>query len=766
MSMHGSKRALMLAALFASVSPFLIGTAHAEAAAAAAESANDGLSEIVVTAQKRETNVQRTPVAISVATSESLEARRVKSLADLADGSIPSLRIAQFFTRNSAFNIGIRGIFPTSDANQPARDTAIGVYIDGVYLGRPQGLGAALYDIERIEVLKGPQGTLFGRNSTGGAVSIVTRKPSGEFDLRQTLGIRNFGGYSSETHMDLPAIANVSLKFDAVFSKREGTVENPASGQPGYGSYDRRGFHARALWAPSETFSADYNFDVSYDATTPNYLQYVDFKAASGSWSPIVRRQTSRPKVAEFGIPFQESIGNISGHSLNLTWKPMTDLEVRSITSYRNMKQTQFDNTGVSAFLYSATNNFLNQRFARYSLATMHQDQFSQEIQAVGSLPRINYVAGLYYYSEEGSDDAWSPFTMIFTSANGASYANLGSIAAGATSAFPDRASRAKTRSHAAYAQLSWNPPILQDKARLTIGARYTNDKKSGALYLINGAAYAGTFTGEWSRVDPAVTVSYDATDDVHIYAKWGTAYRAGGANSRSLTYRAFGPEEVKTSEIGVKSEFWDRRARLNLAAFSTDYEGFQIDFNKTVPGTTRTIIDTTNSPRPAKIKGFEADFTIMPISNLTLTASYAYTKGEVPPYVEPSTKLVTPTGIVYTPKNAYSLGADYRIPFNNFTVLAHLDASFADGYRVGADPILAPKTDRSKVVNGRLAVTDLQLGGGHDLTLSLWARNLLNEEYLTYKAFAWSNTARTVSATSGIFNEPRTFGLDLTLKY
>eukprot|EP01041_Mallomonas_annulata_P027053 gene27053-48550_t len=168
-SERGARRAVLDGAAVSVLVFTLAGASHAWAAPAADAAASadaeadttPGLSEVVVTAQKRETNLQRTPIAITVNTGEDLENRRVKSLADLGDGSIPSLRIAPFFSRNSAFNIGIRGIFPSSDANQPARDSVTGVYVDGVYLGRLQGLGAALFDIERIEVLKGPQGTLF-----------------------------------------------------------------------------------------------------------------------------------------------------------------------------------------------------------------------------------------------------------------------------------------------------------------------------------------------------------------------------------------------------------------------------------------------------------------------------------------------------------------------------------------------------------------------------------------------------------------------------
>ena len=142
--------------------------------------ADGSLNEVIVTAQKRPESLQKTPIAISVLSAEDLQNRHVQSLVDLQDGAIPSLRVAPFYSRNSALIMNIRGIGVLADSNQPARDQGVGVYIDGVYLGRAQGLGTALYDIESIEVLKGPQGTLFGRNTEGGAVSIVTRKPTGE----------------------------------------------------------------------------------------------------------------------------------------------------------------------------------------------------------------------------------------------------------------------------------------------------------------------------------------------------------------------------------------------------------------------------------------------------------------------------------------------------------------------------------------------------------------------------------------------------------
>ncbi|HJO66614.1 MAG TPA: TonB-dependent receptor plug domain-containing protein, partial [Sphingomonas sanguinis] len=162
--------------------------AAADPATPAADPADGGqLKEIVVTATKRETSLQKTPIAISVLDPTVLKDRHVQSLLDLADGSVPSLRVATFEARQSALTVGIRGIVPF-DQNQTARDTGVGVYFDGVYVGRSQGLNAALFDIERVEVLRGPQGTLFGRNTEGGALSIVTAKPTGKFGGSLTAG--------------------------------------------------------------------------------------------------------------------------------------------------------------------------------------------------------------------------------------------------------------------------------------------------------------------------------------------------------------------------------------------------------------------------------------------------------------------------------------------------------------------------------------------------------------------------------------------------
>lgn len=251
-------------------------TAPVQTAPTAASAEPAGLDDIVVTATKRETNLQDTPISISVVNAEALADRHVQSLMDLADGSVPSLRIATFEARQSALTIGIRGIVP-NDANQPAREQGVGVYVDGVYLARQHGLAAALLDIERVEVLKGPQGTLFGRNTEGGALSLVTKKPTGVFGMRAIAGVGNLESYNSELHVDFPALGDFAFKVDGIISVQGPVTENILPGQTGFGEYDRRGLRFQTRWTPAENFTANFAADISKDKNTPFYSQLLNF---------------------------------------------------------------------------------------------------------------------------------------------------------------------------------------------------------------------------------------------------------------------------------------------------------------------------------------------------------------------------------------------------------------------------------------------------------------------------------------------------------
>jgi iron complex outermembrane receptor protein len=260
------------------------------------------------------------------------------------------------------------------------------------------------------------------------------------------------------------------------------------------------------------------------------------------------------------------------------------------------------------------------------------------------------------------------------------------------------------------------------------------------------------------------LTVTLDPSREIEIYGKWGTAYRAGGANSRSLTYRAYGPEKVSTFEAGLKTSFWGNRGRFNLAAYTTRYTDIQIDFTApNINNTNRTTIETLNAPGHGTIKGIEVDSSLTPLPGLTLSASYAYTDGSLPQAANPFLGGALQTVfITYTPEHAGSAAIDYSLPLGSGeTVLrTHLDANFADGYRSMAGE--ATLTDSSFIVNGRLAVGGIDLTRGAHLEVSLWSRNLFNEQHV----FVRSHAAYAAGGDFGIYNEPRTFGVDATLRF
>ncbi len=791
------------------------------AAAPAADPADQtGLGEIVVTATKRETNLQKTPIAINVLSSQALTDRHVQSLYDLADGAVPSLRVATFEARQSALTIGIRGIVPL-DANQPAREQGVGVYIDGVYLGRQHGLNAALFDVDRIEVLKGPQGTLFGRNTEGGALSIVTKGPSGKWGGSATAGIANYGGYNGALRLDLPEVYGVSLKLDGVVQYQGPTTKNPLAGQTGFNYYDRRGFKATARIHPVSGMTADFSYDNGYDSNSPFYSQLLNYNpngckagsqaASSACYLPgsnyttltgtvkplpsqVVVNGTSRMKTADIGVPQQPSIDKTHGFTSNIRWDVAPEIELRSITAWRGVNATQWDNSGgyhrVPVVAAGCTGSACN--FSRYSLADLHQNQFSQEFQAVGTVGQIDYVAGLYYFNEHISDDAATPNSLAFNSALTTisvldPCTGSGGFGSQVGCRSIDRASEVFSKSYAGYGQVTWN---ATDAIHLTAGGRYTHDEKQGVLHFSRNLNYdtatpaqltaAGykPLDASWNRFNPMATLAYDASDSVHLYAKYATGYRAGGASSRTSNYQTFNPEDVKSYEIGAKTDFWNHRARLNLAGYIMDRKNSQVDISSiqtTASGSFNNLV-TINAPGITKIRGIEADLTVQPVTGLTLTAGYAYTYTKIPPVLIASTGVYQNFYIVFTPRNAANGAIDYTMPLGDMDLKFHIDGNYSQATQ--AFDQFATKNDASFIANGRIALANIRVSDTNMVTISAWVRNMFDKQYIFRRDPSNSLPGAPTSATStsgsinnilgdyGNFNAPRTFGAEASVKF
>ncbi|THD37036.1 MAG: TonB-dependent receptor [Sphingomonas sp.] len=845
-------------------------------APASTDDNGEGLKDIVVTATKVSTNLQKTPISISVVDTKALADRHVLSLFNLADGSVPSLRVATFEARQSALTIGIRGIVPY-DQNQTARDGGVSVYIDGVALGKTQGLNAALFDIERIEVLKGPQGTLFGRNTEGGALSLVTKAPTGELGGNFTAGVGNYGSRNANFNIDLSEFLGFSFKFDGVYQHQDATVKDPLAGSTGWNYYDRKGGRVAARWKPFSGFTADFAYDYAKDDNTPQYSQLLNYNPngytvgtfvnpltgtvdasptlylpgtpagmagtkcggtiTAGATTPIciapkaplVGVHPGRQTVADVGVPQQPSVDITHGFSANLRYTAAPWLELRSITAWRGVSTDQWDNSGgPERVTFQPGVSASTGLFSRYSLSYLRQHQFSQELQAVGSFDKFNYVVGAYYYTEHATEYAATPSSNQWN-IDGTAYTIRSPIVTGTvTSAnsgyqpyaascintlattvpqfanscqFITRASEAYDHNYSLFGNLTYSP---MDTVHISLGGRWTRDKRRGQLYVVNNRAdlvTAGTvspftFSNSISRFDPMVNIAIDATPDVHLYAKYSTGFRAGGANDRSQRFDQFGPESVKSYEIGLKTDFWEHRGRFNLAGYIMDRTNTQFDFDiyDTQAGspTFNSHIEQTVNAGSSKIRGIEADLTLKPIPQLQLSASYAYTYWKAPSAVNPT--LGGPPQqlyIVYTPRNAASGAIDFEQPVGGGSakVRVHLDANYASSqYSFQLEPT---KTDPSFIVNGRISLADIAVSANDKATLAFWVRNLFDRTYIYRRSaansapvlnYCGSNglngatpcTPNTLISTNyggilgdyGNLNPPRTWGFELSAKF
>jgi len=690
------------------------------------------IEQIVVTATKRETQLKDTPISMSVETAQNLEDRHVQSLLDLGDGSVPGLNVATFEARQTALTVGIRGIVPL-DANQPAREQGVGIYIDGVYLGRQHGLNAALLDIERIEVLKGPQGTLFGRNTSGGALSLITKKPTGFLEGSMKVGAGNYGSHNTEAHINLPSVANIATKIDFITQYQDATVKNPV-GQ-GWNLFDRQGARFSADWEGG-AFSAD----VGTDKNTPFYSQLLNFDPNNVGLAPlpsmIVVQGDDRMKVADIGVPQAESRNDTLGYSLTF------DFGIKSITSYREVASEQWDNSGGAHRVPAPKPDGV---FSRYSLSKLGQNQISQEFQLVGSTDTIDYVAGVYYFKENAWEEAATPSTNRWNS-DLTDY----TINDPATWAYEnwkiDRGSRATSTSIGVFGQATWN----LSNWHFTLGGRQTNDQKKGRLYKVKGLDAEWDMSLDTSRFNPLAVVAWDATEDLNIYAKYATGYRSGGASSRSLTFREFGPEDVTSYELGTKYE--RDRVRVNTALFTMDRTGSQVDFSQVnfdpITQSTRNTLETLNAPGVTEINGFEVDSQLALTDELQVRAAYTYTDTQVPDTVNPFNGELQEVFIVFTPKNVYNVSADYSKYFSKFVMNAHFDVSKTDAAYAFSEYALM--NDAHTIANASLS---FEYGDGW---AQLWVRNLTDEAYV-YRRDPQKDDKL---GTYGNFNAPRTYGL------
>jgi iron complex outermembrane receptor protein len=571
----------------------------------------------VVTARRREENLQTTPVAITALTSQSLEARNVVNLADVSRIA-PNMQIQPTPGSLGAAGVAIRGI--SYGDNVIGQDSPIGIYVDGVSTGRISTATMDLVEPDRVEVLRGPQGTLFGRNNTAGAILITTHTPSDEFGGAVKASYGTFAAKGFQARIDTGLLGSSGIKLSMAYSHRQqdGTQDNlaqPSNLDPGAQTSDSYWFKAVGEWGD---FRATLSGDYSELNGVPEMLQIVAAPPALSGYnanSPnfgggsVPIQVAPLYTVANYATRGEQHIWN-QGLALNLEYRVSDNFTLKSITGMRAYKRNDPAAYGPANLRGPVTTGGIGtfNGFYDFLARGQSQHQISEEFQALGNVGDFDYVAGFYYFHEEGWDAALNllPFAVN---------ANL------ASPVLAPRYYTVSSNSLAGFTQIDWRPSALDKRLEVSGGIRYTHDSRDFNQFqaLVRGANL------KTDNTSYLASVNYQWTDRLMTYAKYSTGYRAGGFNVRSTPPASpiYLPEKIKSWEVGFKLDAFDRRLRLNGAAFHNKYSDLQTGQFQP-PGAGAAGGQTTVNAN-ATYLGYELELTAIPIDNLTFTANYGH---------------------------------------------------------------------------------------------------------------------------------------------
>ncbi len=639
------------------------GSAPVYAADEASSAGTGALEEIVVSARRREESIQSTPVSVSIVGVGDLESKAAVNLGDL-QGSVPNLLITNQNSGASAANLSMRGL--TFADIEKSFDPTVAVVVDGVFLGTSTGQFLDFFDIGKIEVLRGPQGTLFGRNTIGGVINITRTEPTGELGGRFEVSYGRFNTFTGRGVFNTPITDSLAAKFFYFNDHSNGWYHDGISGRS-RGESHNQNFGAALRFAPKDTdFSALLTLEEqvqTYDPVIANLAATGDAFAALELPS-ILNRNTNSDLYTIYSLPAEGSYhAPAATLQVNFSGGPV---KFTSVTGYRKSTEDQtqdFDGASeaLQPFAYALG---LSPLYYTHRIQTFHQ--FSQELRASGKITEsLDYVVGAYYY-----DSAYK--LTQYSNITGSGYAAPQVVSGTAKSA-------------AGFADFDWQ---FLSQWRLNFGGRYTQDKKSLVNYYPN---FLGAPHATFSKFTPKAGVDWRPTSDLMLYASYSVGYRSGGYSNRAATVdstnRAFQPETVDSAEVGVKSTWFDRRLSANLAWFHAKYKDMQQ--NTTIPGGAtgnQTIVSNVGS---AVIRGVEFETSLRPIDPLTLTAALGTISSHFNGFI---TQAPLPAGapipandpaglgeydysnndLIYNPSYTLTLGADYKIPVSYGTFSTH----------------------------------------------------------------------------------------------
>lgn len=677
------------------------------------------LDEVVVNARKRTESLQDVPISVTAIGAEQLANAGATSLKDIRN-LVPSLHYSDRGALQT--NITIRGV--GGDSRSIGLESGVAMYIDGVYAGRTSAYNMDLAEIQAVEVLRGPQGTLFGKNTTGGAISIRTKKPDGEFGGNVSIGYGNFEAIRAKGNVSFGLNERTFASLTAATWDRDGYLNNAFNGSK-LQTEERRSGRFQLRYLASDALELNVSLDASRDRTDA-VLNQLGSNAAFGSgfYSPNTRSVNTDQRNA--------IARDILGGSLTADYKFVSGMTLTSITAFRDVEVEVFsdiDQTPVDRF--------------RSGPFTDNAKHVTQEFRlASAGEQAIDYVLGLYYFKQQADASR-----RIYQFGNPLFFTD-GPL---------------DTESYAAFANLDFN---VGDRLTFTTGVRLTSEDKEGSYRQTSSVR---PFNKNIPVLDLSETAfswmgaaRYEFADDVSGYISVNRGFKSGGFNVDPLATPApltaaeltFEQEQVTSYEVGVKGELFDRRARLGASVFFAQYEDRQVPQFETVGGVPTVI---TRNAGEAEIKGFELEFTVLATDSLLFNGGVSILDGEYTDFRGATTGGANFTGNTTenTPYFSANLGAQWKRTAGPGEFL------FAPQLTYQGKTYLQPDNGRFNQENG-YALLGVRTGyswSDGKYGIFAWGKNLTDE---VYKEFA-----RQFSGSDQVlWGEPRTYGVEFAAKF
>lgn len=727
-----------------SISALLAGVAHAQTAPVdLEESDTGGVTEIVVTAQKEAQNIQEVPISITALAGESLENAQVNNVLDLGN-TLPNVQINSFSNSPDSAVFTIRGI-GVNDAD-PYVGTTVSVVVDGVVVGVNTAALLSLFDIERVEVLRGPQGTLFGANTTGGVINVVTKQPTGILGGEAQLLFGNYGQIEANASLNFPIGDTLAGKISVLHNSNNGYFRNYLDGERlgelnvttvrGYLQYDDGMYDATLI---GEYTASRNDSQTGVLIAGPGEL----FFTPGETEDPFDFRRGQSPD--------QPNANDRDTYSLTLTQNLETSFgTLTTITNYREYDNLLFsDDDAVTPVLLQTRRD-------------ISHHQFSQELRnLVDVTDTTRLIVGAFYFQQEY-------FLGQSTKLDG----------------FLPGLGQPQTQD-----QENWSASIfaqvyqeLTPDLTLQLGLRYSHENTEAVSTtansinatggpaqfddpLIPGSLVVASGEESWDNVGWKIGMDYQANDDVLLYGYYARGFKSGGFTGRIVIAEdigPFNPEEVDTFEVGLKSDLLDRRLRLNFAAFLNKYNDQQVVQNLTFPSGANSAT-ITNAGR-SESKGFEVEATAVPVDGLTLTGSLAYLDAK---YEEYDTQVLDAMGnlvpvsfagnrLLNSPKWSASAGFNWEGEVGPGILELGAQYSYTSSKFTGFTNLPVELVPSIELVNAFLSYSPDNTG----IKIGVWARNLFDEEYFNQRLnLTGIGTLASVGA-------PRTYGVDLRVNF